>query len=230
LLPFTKPPYAALLLAVTVIPATRFGNQKRRAFALLAILALVTPLVFTSMGINRVYYYSKIKFPGVDAAAQQIGIMTQPQTFINATLQTVIEDGRFMYESYIGVLGWLDTRLPDFIYWSYLLVLILVALVDCQPNIRIDAWQKILFMFTSLLAFLFVAAGQWITWTPLNAHKVSGIQGRYLIPIVPSIVLGFYNQKLEKDTKAVKVFVPAYLVVVLVFTVASIIKRFYFLS
>jgi uncharacterized membrane protein len=230
LLPLTKPPYAALLLAAAVIPATRFGNQKRRAVALLAVLALATPLVFASTGINRVYYYSKIQFPGVDAAAQQTGIMTHPQTFISAALRTVIEDGHFMYESYIGILGWLDTRLPDFIYWSYLFVLILVALVDCQPNTRIDSWQKILFVFTGLLAFLFVAAGQWITWTPLNANKISGIQGRYLIPIAPSILLGFYNQKLGEDTKVVKVFVPAYLVVVLVFTLASVIKRFYFLS
>jgi uncharacterized membrane protein len=230
LLPFTKPPYAVLLLAAVVIPAARFGNQKRRVFALLAILALTIPLVFASAGINREYYYSKIQFTGVDAVAQQTGILTHPLTFVNATLRAVVEDGRFIYESYIGILGWLDTRLPGFIYWSYPLVLLLVALVDSQPDIRIDAWQKILFVLTGCLAFLCVAAGQWITWTTLNAHKVSGIQGRYLIPIIPPILLGFYNHKLRVDTKAVKVFVPVYVIIVLVFTLASVMKRFYFLS
>ena len=230
LLPLTKPPYAALLLATIAIPATRYGNQKRRIFTVLAILVLAIPMVFTSAGINRVYYYSKIQFTGVDAAAQQIGILTHPQTFINATLQAVIEDGRFIYESYIGILGWLDSRLPDFIYWSYPLVLLLIGLVDSQPNIRIYTWQKIMFIFTGILAFLCVAAGQWITWTPLYSHRVSGIQGRYLIPIIPPIMLGFYNQKFGVYMKAVKVVVPAYLVITLAITLISVMKRFYYLS
>ena len=230
LMPLTKPPYTALLLAAAIIPAARFVSQKRRISAFLVMLIIAVPLVIASAGINRAYYYSQLKFPGVDPTAQQAGILTHPQTFLKATLQTMIEDNRFMYESYVGILGWLDTRLPSFIYWSYPLVLLLVALLDSQPDITIEAWQKILFVLSGLLAFLLVAAGQWITWTPLDARKVSDIQGRYLIPVVAPILLGLYNHKLGWGKKALAILVPIYLLVILTLTLTSVVQRFYTLS
>jgi uncharacterized membrane protein len=227
ILPLTKPPYAALLLAAAAIPTARFGSRRHRALALLAMLALAVPLIFISAGINRGYYYTLIKFPGIDAAAQQAGLLTHPQTFLKASVQTLVEDGRFMLESYTGILGWLDTRLPGFIYWSYPLILLLAALVDSRPDIRVETWQKILLVLSGLLAFLLVAAGQWITWTPLDARKVSDIQGRYLIPVVPPILLGLYNHRLEEGARFLPICAPAYSGVVLICTIVSIVQRYY---
>lgn len=230
LLPFTKPPYVALLLAAAIIPAVRFGSQKRRIAVLLGMLLMVVPLVIASSAINREYYYSQLKFPGVDASAQQAGMITHPQTFLKATLRTVIEDSRFMYESYVGILGWLDTRLPGFIYWSYPVILLLVGLVDSRPDIRFDNWQKLLLVLSGMLAFMMVAAGQWITWTALDAHKVSDIQGRYLIPVIPLILLGLYNRRLGWMSKVPTILVPAYLTVVLSLTLTSVVQRFYVIN
>jgi uncharacterized membrane protein len=230
ILPLTKPPYAALLLAAAVIPTACFGSRRRRVLTLLAMLALAVPLIYISAGINRDYYYSLIKFPGVDAAAQQAGLLTHPLTFLKATVQTLVEDGRFMLEAYTGILGWLDTRLPGFIYWSYPLILLLAALVDSRRDIRIEAWQKILLVLSGLLAFVLVAAGQWITWTALNARKVSDIQGRYLIPVVPPILLGLYNHQFEVAGRFLPIFAPAYSGVVLLCTIISIVQRYYSFS
>jgi uncharacterized membrane protein len=230
LLPLTKPPYAALLLAAVAIPTDCFGSRQRRVFALLAMLALAVPLMFISAGINRDYYYAMIKFPGVDAATQQAGILTHPQTFLRATAQTLVEDGRSILESYTGVLGWLDTRLPGFVYWSYPLILLLAAMVDSRPDIRIEAWQKIPLVLSGLLAFLLVAAGQWITWTPLDAHKVSDIQGRYLIPLVPPILLGLYNHKFAGGARFLPIFAPVYSVLVLICTIFAVVQRYYVLN
>ena len=63
---------------------------------------------------------------------------------------------------------------------------------------------KIVLIIYSLLIIIAVFSALYITWTPLvNGHKIgtdqiSGVQGRYFIPIIIPILLLFSNSKIKK--------------------------------
>ncbi len=96
----------------------------------------------------------------------------------------------FYKDTFIGVLGWLDTRLPAYFYpvlWAGLGLSALAAVAtqrlrqDWQPRLLLAA------MAAASMGLTFLAL--LVTWTPHPAHLIQGVQGRYFI--VPMITLGY---------------------------------------
>jgi uncharacterized membrane protein len=81
------------------------------------------------------------------------------------------------------VLGWLDTPLPHTAHRiAGLSLLVAVALVltrgpDVRSRLRVAAAPLL------LLTAGAVILAQYLSWTPVGAHAVEGVQGRYFLPV-----------------------------------------------
>lgn len=93
----------------------------------------------------------------------------------------------FYLSSFVGKFGQLDTNLPVIYIVLFALILILVALVEGLYVGKVNVKIKILALFvvTAIITGMFLA--MYVNWTPLveepRGITVSGIQGRYFIPI-----------------------------------------------
>jgi uncharacterized membrane protein len=227
LLPLTKPPYAVLIAIIFLIPIKKFGSVKKYLLVSLVLISITGILIWIGSSINREYYYQFVPYPGVNANRQIVYILRHIPGYLKTILRTVISDFVFMSQSYVGILGWLDTKLPQLIYPTFYLVLSFIALTDNHMEVRISYRQKTYLALIAISAFLIVATGQYVTWTPVGAAKINAIQGRYLIPVIPLLVLLLYNHRFQIKEFILQYLGSIYLGVILAITMITLFLRYY---
>jgi len=169
-----KPPYflAALL-----------GARTRRRTAILVVSIVAGASI--SFAVASHAFRPRSNVP-VDPRAQLHFIAADPLRYAAVTARDFEAHGREYGEEMIGVLGWLDVRLPGFVVLLAALLLIATAVTSgltATVRMRIGA-----------VAIVIACAGaislsQYLTWTPAGADFVGGIQGRYFLPILPLLLI-----------------------------------------
>lgn len=102
----------------------------------------------------------------------------------NAELST------FYQQSFIGILGWLDTPLVDYFYPALWTGLALCTLASVSLSTVQDDWSaRLLLVAIAVASIGLIFLAMLVTWTPHPASVVKGVQGRYFV--VPAILLGY---------------------------------------
>ena len=119
-----------------------------------------------------------------------VNYITNPQEFFTLLQNTLrnTEIKKFYQDSYIGILGWLDTPIPknsvSILSAAIILILIFTALTtrwrEALPT-RITAFS--VGGISAILIFFALA----VTWNLYPAAKIDGVQGRYFI--IPTLFL-----------------------------------------
>jgi len=98
-------------------------------------------------------------------------------------------DVKELWRQLIGVLGWLDTGLRDWVYptISGLLVASCFAPLPLAPAKRYQiAAASVLTFTTYVFAVYFIF---YMTWTPVDADWIWGVQGRYFVVLLAPMAL-----------------------------------------
>jgi uncharacterized membrane protein len=85
----------------------------------------------------------------------------------------------------VGVLGWLDTPLPEPFYrlaWGLLLA---AMLVDPFRQARVAVGTRLLYLAVFVLTFTGVLLALYLAWSEVGAVNVGSVQGRYFVPLIP---------------------------------------------
>lgn len=115
-----------------------------------------------------------------------------PMAFFDIVLASLKNDalGAFYRDSFIGILGWLDTRLPPLSYRLLWIGLALCVLTSVSVSrIRLEWQPRLLLAALAVISAVLVFLALLVTWTPHPATVVTGVQGRYFA--IPAIILGF---------------------------------------
>jgi len=117
--------------------------------------------------------------------------MNDPSIFINPFFNTITMENfiNWYYKPFIGVLGFLDTELPSWLYNSITLFLgITLMIVACKNNTLLYK-QKIMIGVVILISAIMIFFLLWLSWTKIDSDIIEGVQGRYFIPIVFGLAL-----------------------------------------
>jgi uncharacterized membrane protein len=115
-----------------------------------------------------------------------------PGTFLKIIINSLADTQLFTnYErSFIGILGWLDTLLPD---WSYKVIWAGLGLCAAASLLTVKPGEALLtragLAVTALAGAGLVFLAMLATWTTYPATIVHGVQGRYFI--VPAIIVAY---------------------------------------
>lgn len=125
-----------------------------------------------------------------------------PSIFFSPLLSTLSNEDMLTgyWRMFVGILGWLDTPLPDIIYTFYGYLLFLVLLILLYFRSTLSKGISILLIFTLLSSSLMIFFLLWLSWTPIGSDLILGVQGRYFIPIF--LVFGAlisYNTKIQNQ-------------------------------
>lgn len=200
--------YMPLCLLTMLIPVSRFRSQKQKWF-FVGIMALVAIVAFLSSTLGYVLY---VAAPTAEQAANSYlegeaygasGLLREPLTFIYLSVRTLFLSGDGFLETMLGMqLGWLNIFVSRIVIYGLLLLMIL-SMQTCmdREKVEVTLGQKIFYALVSAMPLGMVLVSMFMSWTPKNSTEIAGIQGRYLLPALPVLLLLFRsgNVTLKKD-------------------------------
>ena len=193
-----RPPYFPLLgilLTSLLRPPVRASVPSARLLAVAPFgLALAVAAGWLLFGAGP----AKVPFrvsDGVSMASQVDYLMHHIGSVPDIAERTLSGSGLWHYKQFIGVLGWSDTYLPAFYYPLASLALVVAAVLVLFETGQALGRAEGLFLFVGwILAWAATYAVLYLTWTPVGADSVDGVQGRYflastmlLVPALPAL-------------------------------------------
>ncbi len=194
-----KPPFLPLLM---VLPFLNPGGPWRaRAGIVTGLVALVLAwslhVVRNVAGnVERAPYPAGPWWPGppgqvfisTDSTAQLAVLLAHPARIVDLAAGAI--DLASLEASMIGVLGRLDLFLPAFLYPLWLAAAAIAVLSEMGGHDRHSPKPRPLLILLALAAsYVLICVSTYLTWTPVGADHLAGMQGRYLLPLVPFLAL-----------------------------------------
>jgi len=177
-----KPPYAPLLV-IGLSALARRGRDWRLASWHAAIVAV-------ALGVTLAWLASAlplmVPWPQANPAGQLHEMLVHPLHFLAVLRRTYFSSrGYILYLSAIGVLGWFTLTLPAFAYVLPSVGLLLCGLARRPEDARLGWWSIAWNVLMIAAIGTMIAAALYIDWTPLGSPVVTGMQGRYMLPLLP---------------------------------------------
>ncbi|WP_155953749.1 DUF2142 domain-containing protein [Pseudomonas sp. URMO17WK12:I12] len=168
-----------LLPMIGLLFATSFYTNSKKglilgAVVLFGVLAWLVLAVKTTVDMRVVTGFTTsgiVKF-----------YLLHPFSFFEVLSTTIPMFGMFYVNSFLGVLGWLDTPLSTEVY-SRLCVLLFCVLI-CSisfKRLRTEWTARALLAVCALISTLFVFFALLVTWNAHPATVIQGVQGRYFL-------------------------------------------------
>jgi len=120
-------------------------------------------------------------------------IFRTPIEFIAIVIRTLVElTDTWLYWAIGSLLGELNIPIRMIIIIGFLII-ILVASIKQEHHIDIPFKHKMVFILVIIASAGLSMLGMFIAWTPAGSPIITGVQGRYFLPIVPLIILLLRN-------------------------------------
>lgn len=199
--------YIPECLLFFLIPREKFESEKQcRRYKL--IFVIVTLLGFL---INAVPYLALVLgFTEATTELQQYSeslncytvkdVLLNPGNTIYVLVTTFLQYTDFYIETSVsGPLGWLNIAVsPAWAYSILLLAFFGIVCVKGEPE-YITKKQRIWIGLALLVSLAMIVASMFVSWTPYGNTTVSGIQGRYFIPLLFYLFFVFRGKFVKID-------------------------------
>ncbi len=216
-----RPAYLPLCLLPLLLPA--LPRAARFAAAGAAVLAVVA---WTAL-VERV---TLLQSAATQVSSQMQALSLHPlvaATLLRTTLHTQLVEGCPYCREFVGVLGWLDTPLPNS-YVALAAAVLLGALAMSRPAAAPLIGRRSRLVAASLVlgAVVAVFVLQYLSWSPVGGPMVDGVQGRYFLPVAPFLLLLLPGSRARRPGWAVVALCcfPALSIAV---TLRAIVFRYY---
>jgi uncharacterized membrane protein len=190
----SKPPQAAFVLLEPMVHRFRDLPRALGTIALVSLPGIALTLLWI-WAIDAEMAAWRVHDSGQYAAEQfslrwKLGFMLEnPLHFPAAMITTIGKETFGLWRQLIGVLGWLDTHLPLWVYIAISGCLIATfcekLMLDARVRLRIALWSALTIALYVTAVFLIL----FVTWTPVTEAGIWGVQGRYFVPVLPAAAL-----------------------------------------
>jgi len=188
----TKPTNLAFVLLGLMIPARRWP-----AVALTTLPAIGMALFWSVQSGADSGAWRMVEITGQDADAfdpvvKFSHLLNHPLHFPATVIGAIHEQGfGDLWQQAIGVLGLFDTVLQDWVYptVSVLLVSTLFARLPLTPAARGKVAITAAVVACAYAVSVYLVC--YLSFTPLDANIIWGVQGRYFVPCVPVVAIAF---------------------------------------
>lgn len=191
--------YAVLMGLCLLIPVRKFGGWGRWAISAAVVAgAFVCSMVLVNAGTITVYATQTESYvPWAQEAGYSLTYLVHnPMKLIKLFYNTLIWQAQHYHLTMIGAyLGNIDEVLDVPYLIVCMLTLCLAALVFRKPGdqIMIGRGARIWIWALCLGCAGAVCLSMLIAWTPFSSLVISGVQGRYFLPVLPVFLLTIKN-------------------------------------
>ncbi len=187
-----------------LIPVKKFGGWGKWLMAAAVVLGafavsmlvvnLQTVALYTGVTDRYVIWADE---PGYSFAQ----LLHSPFHVLKLFYNTLVWQGGELFTGVIGgSLGNMDPVLntPYVVILGLAVLLAMLALRKPGESIRITRGQKVWIWFLCLLCLGALMFSMLLAWTPVSATMVQGVQGRYLLPLLPMFLLTLKNDRVVR--------------------------------
>ncbi len=195
-----KPVYNVMVFLYLLLAVSKIGSLKKYIILFFSFIALMVALPYSFTAFRAVFAGNipHIPVPWLDPVPQLHFILGNVAGYGKILFNTCfIVKRNFYFQSFIGVLGWLDNPLPSSLIKSFLCILLVNALLAGNRKFRLSLRDKMILLGTFIAGLLAVETAIYLTWTPVGGSIVEGVQGRYFIPLAPMLLLVFSNNEVS---------------------------------
>ena len=190
-----------LFLPFFILSPARF--KMKGGYVLLGIAALILLLVEAGGWNVLALSHAQSVFPGADPIGQLKFIAGHPWEFLKTVLQDVWSNKQAYTRQWFGVYGYGYWSVPFITYIFYIVAL--VSILFMKPDG--DSFSKTLRLqlgFVFLLGYLTTVGILYLTYTPVGSSSILGVQGRYLIPVMPLLFLALNGLPSIRDQRLLR--------------------------
>ncbi|MDC1067810.1 DUF2142 domain-containing protein [Candidatus Kapabacteria bacterium] len=147
-----------------------------------------------SSGLKKGYAFQKdFKFGLAERQSEMLGNITGT---LGTLYQNILHFRQDWLSGILGKFGYSYSKMPQIFYQLNGLVLIAVASLAGKSKYPINNTTKYIVSALGLLSCGIIIAG-FYGFSPIGANMIFGLQGRYFLPMIPFVLLMFYNTKIE---------------------------------
>ena len=225
----SKQAYVLLPFLFLIIPASKFRSKWHYHGVFAALITICFAAVGAWSAIVKPLFLPYRVDVFIDPDQQLDFILSDPLNFLYVAVKSYIKLSKYYFITFFGGLTWLDLFVPQWLTVYLFIIVLTIALLDKNTSIRISNLNKALFFLIVTGTAVLVTALLYMTWSPVGADRVAGIQGRYFIPVAPLFFLLFYNRKLNWNffRNYVSLFVYFAAAFSLCVTLYTIFRRYY---
>ena len=228
--------YSPIMLLIFLIPVSKW--RSREAFltgvGLILGITLVTVAICAMVGEKFYMPYSEydpLYRNGLDFikdanAHLQLQNMVHLRHVFQVLCNSLSKGSEMYVPGYIGTLGWLDTFFSGWFIAAAYLLIVFVAVMDSDGQIRFSGTHRLVLLASFALVMLLILFSQHLIWEPVGANRAVNVQGRYLIPIAPILFL-FVSSFFSQTTKATAAIVMMFALFSCCLTAETLYQRYY---
>lgn len=202
-----KPVYIPVLLPLIFVPKEKWGKGSIKE--LIKICAIILCISIGLYIINKIPSFFAKSADTVTQPKEQIKfVLEHPIYYIKIWLNTMISGRGFYISGLFGIFGLLDTYLITAYTAIYMILFFMIVISDASLENKVIDWrQKIIYLLGIIASVFGIFFAMYIFWTSVlggygvGANTVTGVQGRYFIPLIPIGVMLFLNNSLQKNEK-----------------------------
>ncbi|MBQ7795067.1 MAG: DUF2142 domain-containing protein [Lachnospiraceae bacterium] len=187
--------YAVMMGFALLIPVKKFGDWKKWTVSAAAVLVafgaamiLVNRATITNYAVSTDTYVEWAAEPAYSFS----WILHNPLNFARVMYDSLVHLGdEWTLQLFGSMLGNLDPVLsvPFWVVGAMAVCLVLLSLRNAGEPLYMKGWQKAWVCFLAVGCLLGLMTAMLIAWTPLSSQVVEGVQGRYLLPVIPFVFM-----------------------------------------
>lgn len=215
--------FISLLLIKNKNISKKSRNQLIIISIILAVFAAVGWFIF---GQQYVDVRQNIIDRNVQPIEQMKYIIKNPLKYAKVFLCTLKENGGFYINTFIGSsLGLLNIDIPQAYIIIYTTSLAMLPILEKNEE-SLEKRQKWLMCGIAVILIALVITGLYLTWSPLQAEIVSGVQGRYFTPVFILILLAAINKNNKAQVNHLEIKYFALYFIMNILTTLELYKLF----
>lgn len=196
--------YGVIAGLCLLIPVKKFGGWGRWTASAAGVLgAFGASMAVVNLGTVSMYTQAEDSYI---AWAGETGytfaeLLHRPLHVLKMCYDTLSWKGVQLFEGMIGgTLGNQDPVLntPTVIILALCAVLVVLALKKPGEEIRVSSGNRLWIWFLALLLLGALMFSMLLAWTPRSASMIEGVQGRYLLPFLPAVLLTVRNSRVVR--------------------------------
>ena len=187
--------YFPIIFLTLLIPNSAFDSKKEKFKTLAIIYVLSLLLNFAWLYIS--FGFIGVTNPGVDATEQVKFVLSHPFNYMYIMFNQITSDfDTYLMTSVGSNLEWLNIAVNKMYIYIYIFTLIVISILNYNKKVKINSKYIVLvnlFIFIVIIGLIFTSL--YVQWNPLMNNNISGVQGRYFIPLflIGSFLLSSIN-------------------------------------
>ena len=218
-----KQAYLPLTLVFLLLPVARLGSFKRYALTLAALIAVPALLQLSWSSVV------KENFRPTQVVEQVAFTRAHPFRVLGILVKDFgnrLPD--FLHQAG-GLFGWLDTPVHRGVLLVLAGLLLLTLALDRMPAPGVDLRSRAITLGVACVGVLGIQAMLYLAWTPPRSEVVEGVQGRYLLPYFPLLVVALAppQWRLRAPAWLQPVVIAAFLMLTVGVTLTTVYQRYH---